>query len=456
MPEEQAVATVRACIDHGITFLDTAEGYGVSEARVGKAIEGRRDEVFLATKVSGGDNTPEHIREAIDNSLKTLGTDYVDLYQIHAPSSETPIEDTMAEMLRQRDAGKFHYIGVSNFDEDMMSEAQKCGAVHSSQPRYSMLFRESEESILPFCLENGIGTMAYSVMAKGMLGGRYKPGHEFAKDDERSGWSHFQDQKVYDVIQALSDWAADHGRTLPQLAIAWVVATRLSQRRSSAAGSPSRCRTTPGRATGYSAKTTLRKSRQSRRLAAGRRKAALLASMKDRIAEILRGSFDLHVQAGPDPGQERRVDALDAGRHAHEGEMAGFVLKSHHYPTAPLAHALNRVYPGLNVVGAVTLNAQVGGLNPDAVEASAAMGAGVVWMPTYDADFFMRRQGLGSGVRVLDETGRLKPAVHDVIEVVRHHDMVLASGRLSPDETIALFSAATAAGSSACSPPTPR
>ena len=106
VPEEQAVDTVRACIDQGITFLDTAEGYGVSEARVGKAIEGRRDEVFLATKVSGGNNTPEHIREAIDNSLKSLGTDYVDLYQIHAPSSETPIEDTMAEMLRQRDAGK--------------------------------------------------------------------------------------------------------------------------------------------------------------------------------------------------------------------------------------------------------------------------------------------------------------------------------------------------------------
>ena len=223
VPEEQAVDAVRAYIDHGITFLDTAEGYGVSEARVGKAIEGRRDEVFLATKVSGGNNSPEHIREAIDNSLKSLRTDHVDLYQIHAPSSETPIEDTMAEMLRQRDAGKLRYIGVSNFDEDQMIEAQECGPVHSSQPRYSMLFRESEESILPFCLENGIGTMAYSVMAKGMLGGRYKPGHEFAKDDERSGWSHFQDQKVFDVIERLSRWAADHGRTLPQLAIAWVL-----------------------------------------------------------------------------------------------------------------------------------------------------------------------------------------------------------------------------------------
>ena len=168
--------------------------------------------------------------------------------------------------------------------------------------------------------------------------------------------------------------------------------------------------------------------------------------MKDRIAEILRGSFDLHVHAGPDPGQERRVDALDAGRYAHEAEMAGFALKSHHYPTAPLAQALNRVYPGLNVVGAIALNAQVGGLNPAAVEASAAMGAGVVWMPTYDADFFMRRQGLGPGIRVLDETGRLKPEVYDIIEVVRRNDMVLASGHLAPDETIALFTAASASG----------
>ena len=168
--------------------------------------------------------------------------------------------------------------------------------------------------------------------------------------------------------------------------------------------------------------------------------------MKDRIAEILRGSFDLHVNAGPDPGQERRVDALDAGRYAHESEMAGFALKSHHYPTAPLAHALNRVYPGLNVVGAVALNSQVGGLNPHAVEASAAMGAGVVWMPTHDADFFTRRQGLGPGIRVLDERGRLRPEVHDIIEVARRNGMVLASGRLAPDETIALFTAAAAAG----------
>ena len=224
VPEEQAVATVRACIDQGITFLDTAEGYGVSESRVGKAIEGRRDEVFLATKVSGGNNSPEHIREAIDNSLRSLRTDRVDLYQVHAPSSEWPIEDTMAEMLRQRDAGKLKYVGVSNFDADQMREAQQCGPVHSSQPRYSMLFRESEESILPYCLQNGVGVMAYSVMAKGMLGGRYKPGHQFAKDDERAGWSHFQDQQVYDVIRNLSEWAADHGRTLPQLAIAWVLA----------------------------------------------------------------------------------------------------------------------------------------------------------------------------------------------------------------------------------------
>ena len=168
--------------------------------------------------------------------------------------------------------------------------------------------------------------------------------------------------------------------------------------------------------------------------------------MKDRISEILRGSFDLHVHAGPDPGQERRVDALDAGRYAHEAEMGGFVLKSHHYPTAPLAHALSRVYPGLNVVGAVALNAQVGGLNPEAVESSAALGGRVVWMPTYDADFFMRRQGLGPGIRALDATGRLKPEVHDIIEVVRRNDMVLASGHLAPDETIALFTAAAAAG----------
>ena len=108
--------------------------------------------------------------------------------------------------------------------------------------------------------------------------------------------------------------------------------------------------------------------------------------MNSQVEEILKGSFDLHVHAGPDPYHERPLDALEAARYAHEAEMAGFVLKSHQFPTATIAHALRRIYPGLNVAGAIVLNAEVGGLNPDAVQAAADLGARVVWMPTYGAD----------------------------------------------------------------------
>lgn len=161
-----------------------------------------------------------------------------------------------------------------------------------------------------------------------------------------------------------------------------------------------------------------------------------------RIEEILRGSFDLHVHAAPDPDRERRLDALDAARHAHEAEMAGFVLKSHRYPTAPLAQALSRVYPGLSVAGSIALNREVGGLNRHAVLASARMGARVVWMPTFDAHFWTERHGEGDGIRIADSTGRLLPQVYDILGVVLDHDMVVASGHVSPSEAVELFTAA--------------
>ena len=163
--------------------------------------------------------------------------------------------------------------------------------------------------------------------------------------------------------------------------------------------------------------------------------------MNDTISEILTGSFDLHVHAGPDT-QERRLDALQTARHAYEAEMAGFVLKSHEYPTAPLAGALRQMYPGLDVAGAIALNRSVGGVNPDAVEVSARLGAKVVWMPTFDADAWRRGQGRGPGLRIIDDAGALTPATQAVLEIVRARDMVLASGHLSPRETLELFRAA--------------
>lgn len=164
------------------------------------------------------------------------------------------------------------------------------------------------------------------------------------------------------------------------------------------------------------------------------------------VQGILKGSYDLHVHAGPDPNQARRMDALEVARHAYEAEMGGFVLKSHEYSTAPLAYALNRMYPGLNVAGAIALNHAVGGLNPEAVQVAANLGAKVVWMPTFSADFYLRRQGRGPGITVTDEAGNLRAEVHDILGIVSQHDMALASGHLSPSETIALFKAAKAVG----------
>ena len=226
LPEGQAIATVQAAIDAGMSFIDTAEGYHASESIIGKAIIGKRHGLFLATKLSG-DHSPGHIARAVENSLKALGTDYIDLYQIHHPDPNWPIEGTMEHFLRLVERGVVRYIGVSNFSPEQTQVALNCGPVYSSQPIYNMFYRDAEESILPFCLENGIGVIPHSVLAKGLLTGRYIPGHQYAPDDERSRHEPFKGElfeSIYKIAGRMSDWAADHGRDLVQLAIAWTLA----------------------------------------------------------------------------------------------------------------------------------------------------------------------------------------------------------------------------------------
>ena len=167
--------------------------------------------------------------------------------------------------------------------------------------------------------------------------------------------------------------------------------------------------------------------------------------MNEQIEEILRGAYDLHVHAAPDGKQQRRMDALEVARCAYEAEMGGFVLKSHDYNTAPLTYALNQMYPGLSVFGAIALNRSVGGINPDAVQVAVDLGAQVVWMPTFTADF--RQRGRDSeGIRVADDDGNLCDGVHEVLEIIAAADMTLASGHISPAEAIALFKAARPQG----------
>lgn len=142
------------------------------------------------------------------------------------------------------------------------------------------------------------------------------------------------------------------------------------------------------------------------------------------------------------------MDALEVARCAYEAEMGGFALKSHDYNTAPLAYALNRMYPGLKAFGAIALNRSVGGVNPDAVQAAADLGAQVVWMPTFSAEFWQRNRGDGKreGLRVANADGSLRPGVGETLEIIAANDMTVAAGNIAPSEAIALFTAAKAQG----------
>jgi hypothetical protein len=149
-------------------------------------------------------------------------------------------------------------------------------------------------------------------------------------------------------------------------------------------------------------------------------------------------SVDIHVHFAPDPRVERRSDALEVAQHAKNMGMRGLVFKSHEFPTQPVAHTVSKTIPGISLIGGVTLDLEVGGLNPAAVEASACMGGRVVWLPTFSALADRQRRGLEGGICVLDGRGKLVPEMYPILETVRQHDMVLATGHLSTQESMVL------------------
>lgn len=224
--DDVAIATVRAAVDGGITLLDTAQAYRTSEATLGAALDdGYRDRCFLATKVSG-DYSPSGIRSAMENSLRALRTDHVDLYQIHGPSSDYPIDASMETMLRLQEEGKTRHLGVSNYNAAQMAEALRTGRYHSNQVCYNMIDRWIEAEDAPYCEREGIGIMVHSPLAKGLLTGKYSSGYRFPEDDERSTIPRFQRGLLEDYIalaDRLAEVAADIGITLVQLAIAWTM-----------------------------------------------------------------------------------------------------------------------------------------------------------------------------------------------------------------------------------------
>jgi hypothetical protein len=175
----------------------------------------------------------------------------------------------------------------------------------------------------------------------------------------------------------------------------------------------------------------------------------------DTVDRLVRGAIDFHVHAGPDPLRRRRVDALELARQAKDAGMRAAVIKSHHYGTAPLAQAVNWVVPGFTLVGSLTLNSAVGGLNPEAVEAAILLGARVIWMPTYSSpsDRALRAMSLvalplsgkylvGRGISVLDDEGKLRPEMLTILDIIKEADAVLSTGHLPIAEAYSLVTVA--------------
>ena len=226
MGDRDSIDTVRTAIDSGITLLDTAQAYRTSEATLGRALkDGYRERCFLATKVSRQYSRGD-IENAIENSLRNLNVDYVDLYQIHSWNPQYPIEESMETMARLQEQGKTRFIGVSNFNAAQMQQAYDIAPFHSNQPRYNMFDRNVEAEDLDFCRQTGIGILAHSPLGKGLLTGKYAPGHVFSEDDERANSPRFQGDlfaRYLAVADQLKSVAADKNITMVQLAIAWLL-----------------------------------------------------------------------------------------------------------------------------------------------------------------------------------------------------------------------------------------
>jgi aryl-alcohol dehydrogenase-like predicted oxidoreductase len=237
--QESVDRVIDRSIDAGINFFDTADVYGLSEERIGVALKGRRDKLLLATKFgspmgegkSGG--KPEYVHRAVERSLRKLQTDHIDLYQIHRPDPDTPIGETLEALGELVRDGKVREIGCSNFTAEMLRDAD--AAVEEGAPKfvsvqnqYSLLERKDEHEAIPECERLGIGYLPYSPLAGGLLSGKYARGQAAPEGTRLSRYgdraSAMLSDANFDKVDALSAWAADHGHSLLELAIAWLAA----------------------------------------------------------------------------------------------------------------------------------------------------------------------------------------------------------------------------------------
>ena len=230
--EEIVIEAMRTALDGGIDWIDTAEVYGKGESErlVAKAIEGRRDDLVVATKVApqpdGSGFRPEQVRAACDGSLGRLGIDHIDLYQLHWPDETgVPVEDTWGAVTELQDAGKVRWIGVSNFDEQLIERCRAIRHVDSLQQEFSVLNREDAE-LIRWCGEHGVGVVSYGPLAFGLLTGAITRGTTFGPGDwrgeEKDGLFGDLDRTLA-VVDRLRPVAERLGCNLAQLALAWNV-----------------------------------------------------------------------------------------------------------------------------------------------------------------------------------------------------------------------------------------
>jgi aryl-alcohol dehydrogenase-like predicted oxidoreductase len=237
--DAESLAVIHRALEMGITFLDTADMYGVghNEELVGRAIAGRRDKAFVATKFGnvrgkdgaflGVNGSPEYVKSACDASLKRLSIDFIDLYYQHRVDPKTPIEDTVGAMTELVKIGKVRYLGLSEAAPQTIRRAHKVHPITALQTEYSLWSRDVESEHLALCRELGIGFVAYSPLGRGFLTGKIKDTSDLSEDDRRLQFPRFQGQNLernVALMEQIERISADKQCTPAQLALAWVLA----------------------------------------------------------------------------------------------------------------------------------------------------------------------------------------------------------------------------------------
>ncbi|SCW47765.1 Predicted oxidoreductase [Rhizobium mongolense subsp. loessense] len=246
--EAQSIAAIQASLEAGVTLIDTAPAYGLgrSEEIVGKALAGRRDKAVIATKCGlvwhthkgnhlfDQDGKPVHrylgadsIVHEVEDSLRRLGTDYIDLYITHWQDVTTPVEETVAALEELQRTGKIRAIGASNVERSVLEQYIATGSLDAIQERYSMIDREIEADLLPLSVANGVSTLSYSSLALGLLSGSIGPDRTFSGDDQRKDNPRFSvanRQKARDFSDAIRPVANRHDASIAQTVIAWTLA----------------------------------------------------------------------------------------------------------------------------------------------------------------------------------------------------------------------------------------